>query len=100
MNDLIYSLNKVLANWKREYDIFSVISAQFSDEKGFISFGGQTLFPLSNGLVLESAEFDAERIEFFLSEKRSITLNISWPEDLPPVVSSVLYVCSFGDEAP
>lgn len=92
MDPIVLSLNHILNQWKQQFDIFSAISSEFSVEDGSICFEHYPLCHAGNGLVLISSEYDSESIQFYFSQNRSIRVAIDWPEDQPPVVSSVSFV--------
>lgn len=96
MNSLALSMNEIFDQWKKQYDIFASITSSFAITNGFLCFDGHPLFS-SDELLLSSAEYDAESIRFFFPDNRSVNISISWPEDLPPVVSSVSFVYVLQD---
>lgn len=101
MNPIISELNDILLNWKKEYDHFNAITARFTEEDKFIFFSGVPLYPSDSGLTLQSALSDAESIEFFFTDGRNIEISFAWPDDKPPVLSSVstVTVHRFDDES-
>lgn len=100
MNQLILALNSILQDWKKEYDLFHVISSEFIEKNSFLYFDDRLLCKLGGGLTLQFAMFDPESIQLSLSQDCSIVVAVSWPEDLPPVVSSVSLVHHLVDLEP
>lgn len=100
MNSLALSLNEIFGQWKKQYDIFASITSSFAISNGFLCFDGHPLFS-ADELSLSSAEYDAESIQFFFTGNRGVNISISWPENLPPVVSSVsfLYILQSSKES-
>lgn len=92
MNSLIASMNDILMNWKKEYDLFSAISSEFSMKDDFICFADLPLCFADAVLAISSAEYDAESIQYFFNRNCSIYISVSWPEDRFPEVSSVAFV--------
>lgn len=97
MNPVIYSLNDILSDWKRQHDVFSNITSKFQVIHGYLSFDKYPLCKLEDDLLLSFAEIDNEGIRFFFNKERSIFIAISWPEDQPPVISSVSFVYHLSD---
>lgn len=100
MNSLIASMNDILKNWKKEYDLFSAISSEFSVNNGSVCFANHPLCLAEDDLVISSADFDAESIQYFLNRNCSIYISVSWPEDQPPEVSYCAFVQYFGKGKP
>lgn len=92
MESIVLSMNNILNQWKQQHDIFTAISSEFTIEDGSLCFEHHSLCHVDEGLILTYSAFDSESIQFFFSQSRSIIICIDWPEDQPPVLSSVSFV--------
>lgn len=97
MNNLINTMNDVLDNWKKEYDLSYDVPMcfEFDEAQKCISFLGKPVACVGDE-VLESADVTAERMVFAFSGERYIYVYIAWPEDKAPYVSSVLLGYNFN----
>lgn len=91
MNECIFEMNNVLADWKSRFDISNNVQMTFAESaNGIITFNGKPICP-GEDLVLESANYDAEQITYFFEEKKVIGITVIWPEDMGPVISSIIF---------
>lgn len=97
METMILSMNDVLRDWKKRYDIFAAVFHEFSVMNGTVFFGTFPLCPVCPDMKLENAEFDADSIDFHLGGKRMIQLQIEWPEDAAPIVAAVAFLYRLVD---
>lgn len=96
MKSIVSILNDVLFDWKKQHDILSGVASQFNECEDFLCFDDFPLCKLTEDLSLESMEFDSDSIQYFLSANRCISITFTWPEDAPPVVSSVSLSYNFS----
>ena len=83
-------MNGVLQDWRRQYDVRSMVKDEFCmDDDGRICFGATSLFVPAVCLNTRSADFDAENIQFSFENGVEIGLEIAWPEEMPPMVRAV-----------
>ena len=92
MEDLVKSMNAVLTEWKKEYDLTQSVSMDFmfNPAEQRLYFKDRAIAFVDDE-ALEAVEISAEHIIFMLPGKRRIYVNIVWPEDETPYVSSVLF---------
>jgi hypothetical protein len=89
MSELIAKINDILNDWKEQFDVSGNIPLSFAlNEQGQLSYNGKALL-FTDVPALEGASFDAERISFYLSDGRHIYVDLEWPEDETPFVTSV-----------
>lgn len=99
MHSIISYLNDVLNQWKKDHDIFSAVSSQFSESEGFLCFQDLPLCKLDKSLEMEGAEYDSESIQFYLNDNRSILIYMSWQVNEPPIVENVALIYRLHEEA-
>lgn len=91
MENLIKTMNEVLNEWKGIYLPNSNFNLSFSESPdGFLCFNGKELCKAENLEVL-SADFSSLNISFYFKSDRFIEIEIEWPEEEPPYISSVVY---------
>lgn len=91
MKNLVEEMNRVLEDWKEQYDLSQGIQDQFcSDENGFLRWNDRIL-SFDEALELEGAEYDGEHIIFSLSGSRQIYIEVIWPEDEDPRIHAVFF---------
>lgn len=95
MQSLVEQMNRVLEDWKEQYDLSDGIQAKFGldadgrlcwndrDEARVIGFAGEP--------DLVGADYEGEHVVFCLSDDRRIYINVMWPEDEAPFIQSVLF---------
>jgi len=86
--ETIEKMNRVLANWKSQFDVLSSLNLQFSVTDGHLFFNELPLC-LEKGLDLIFARFTAKKIVFSFEGNKTIQILIGWPEDEGPVLSSI-----------
>lgn len=96
MKSIVSDLNSVLFDWKKQHDILSGVVSEFKEWDDFLCFEDFPLCKITDDLYLESAEFDSESIQYYLSANRCVSLNFIWPEDSSPVISSVSLSYNFS----
>lgn len=92
MNPVILSMNDILTQWKKDFDLFSAVSFEFSVDQGFVCFGNYPICKEDALQGLDYSNYDSESIDFFFDHNRSIVVSVAWPEDEPPAVSSIAYI--------
>ena len=89
--EMIEKMNRVLANWKSQFDVLSSLNLQFSKNENHLYFNELPLCMADDSELL-FARFTAKKILFSLSGNKTIQILIGWPEDEGPVISSVSLV--------
>lgn len=91
MYQFVSTLNAVSAEWRNMYDLFSCCPVEFSlDDKGQLLLNHGETGISAGGCRILSADCEPEEITFYLDNGKKLWLQILWPEDGAPSVSSVL----------
>lgn len=98
MNKTIKRMNDVLNDWKKTFEFMNIEQEMcfFVNEKGELCFNDIPLRHMSD-LILESSNFDTDKIVFRFNNGRKLTLGINWPEDAAPYVDSILLKYSVSE---
>lgn len=91
MEYLVKEMNRVLEDWREQYDISRDIQDKFClNSTGTLCWNDRVIGFLEEP-SLEGADFDGEHITFNLSGARQILLRVVWPEDEEPYIHSVFF---------
>lgn len=92
MKEMIEKMNKVLTDWKNQFDLTVAAELEFdTNETGTLCLN-KVAIHLPKELQLASSAFDGENIKFYFTNTRKLlNIGMGWPEDGTPYVDTVRF---------